>query len=86
MGPADVHDGMRVLDANGQRLGRVTQRFAQTFVIEQRRLTRKRYVARYDRVAAIRGDTVHLNETGAQLEAEAYATPPIEKEARIEHR
>jgi hypothetical protein len=85
MGPSDVRDGMKVIDWNGQHLGRVTQRYGQTFRIEEaRRLGRKRYVARYDRIGAIRDDAIHLTETGAQLEAEAYATPPIEREALVE--
>jgi hypothetical protein len=85
MGPNDVRKGMRVVDSNGNRLGRVATRFEHTFRIEEARLVgRKRYVAYYDRIAEIRDDTIYLSETGAQLEAEAYATPPLEREAIAE--
>jgi hypothetical protein len=71
-----VRAGMTVRDRAGQRLGRVGRVGERTFTIERNVLVKtKRVPARYELVARVDGGTVHLTQSGSQIEAEAYATP-----------
>ncbi len=71
-----VRAGMTVRDNAGQRLGKVGRTGERTFTIERNVLfRRKRVPARYEVVAKVQGGVVHMAQAGAQLEAEAYATP-----------
>lgn len=71
-----VRAGMTVRDRDGQRLGKVGRLGERTFTIERNVLVKKKRVpARYELVARVDGRTVHLTQVGAQIEAEAYATP-----------
>ncbi len=66
---------MRVRDVHGERLGKIARCGERTFLVVKGFPFRKRFEARYEDVARVRKNAVWMNETGAQLEAEAYATP-----------
>ncbi len=70
-----IRRGMKVVDMNGERLGRVTRADAETFTYARGFPFRKRVRTRYEIVAEVHGHEVRTRQTGAQIEAEAYASP-----------
>ena len=63
----DIKEGMTVYNAEGDKLGKVTNSEADSFVIEKGFFFPKDYRARYADVADVRGDTVHLAASRASL-------------------
>lgn len=70
-----VERGMKVRDVQGETLGRVRSCGERTFVVVKGFPFPKRFEARYEDVTGVREGVVWMDETGGQLEAEAYATP-----------
>jgi uncharacterized protein (TIGR02271 family) len=58
-----IREGMAVYSSDGEKLGKVLTCDQSTFVIEKGFFFPKDYVARYDHVADVRGDDVHLSLT-----------------------
>ncbi|HJL18990.1 MAG TPA: hypothetical protein RMH99_25230 [Sandaracinaceae bacterium LLY-WYZ-13_1] len=66
---------MTVRDTHGEKLGTVEECRAQTFVVSKGFPFEKRFEARYDGIAEVRGDEIWMDQAGPHLEAQAYATP-----------
>lgn len=81
MSPDDVHEGMKVRDKHGEKLGRVARRLDDRFIVEKGFLLPKEVTVRIDQIAEIRDGVIWMRETGAQLEAESYAMAPSERGA-----
>ncbi|HEY8426975.1 MAG TPA: hypothetical protein VIL20_01320 [Sandaracinaceae bacterium] len=75
MSPHGVERGMKVRDIHGALLGKVARRGERTFLVEKGWPFKKRFQVRYEDVTRVDDGVLWVNETGAQLEAEAYATP-----------
>jgi hypothetical protein len=79
-GPMDrrgIHDGMTVHGADGKKLGTVVQCADDMFVIEKGFFFPKDFVARYEQVAEVREDEVHLASESAGIEARRRAEEPV---------
>lgn len=63
----DVREGMEVRTADGERVGKVVSRGEDTFVIEKGLLLPRDFIARYEEVAEVRGDTVRLRRTREEM-------------------
>jgi uncharacterized protein (TIGR02271 family) len=63
MDRSQIREGMAVYSSDGEKLGKVLTCDQSTFVIEKGFFFPKDYVARYDHVADVRGDDVHLSLT-----------------------
>lgn len=71
-----VQEGMVVYSSDGEKLGKVLQCEAETFVIEKGFFFPKDYIARYQDISDVRGDEIHLSSaksayTGARDQREA---------------
>lgn len=66
---------MKVRDRDGERLGKVARRIDGRFIVEKGFLLPREIAARPDQIAEIRDGVIWMRETGAQLEAESYASP-----------
>jgi uncharacterized protein (TIGR02271 family) len=55
-----IHDGMTVYSAEGDKLGKIVACEANSFIIEKGFFFPKDYVARFEDVATVQGDDVHL--------------------------
>jgi len=75
MDRSQIQRGMKVRDVHGETLGRVARCDRRTFLVEKGWPFKKRFEARYEDVTRVEDGVLWMNETGAQLEAEAYATP-----------
>ena len=73
---AQVREGMKVRDRDGERLGKVARRLDGRFIVEKGLILPREITARLDQIAEIRGNVIWMRETGAQLEAESYSSPP----------
>lgn len=62
-----VQEGMTVRTADGEKLGKVVTCESDRFIIEKGFFFPKDYLARYDDVAEVRDDEVHLRLSGDQL-------------------
>jgi uncharacterized protein (TIGR02271 family) len=58
-----IREGMTVYSSDGEKLGKVLTCDRSTFVIEKGFFFPKDYVARYDHVADVRGDSIRLSLT-----------------------
>src|SRR5689334_15923 len=56
-----VQEGMIVYSSDGEKLGKVLQCEAETFIIEKGFFFPKDYIARYQDIADVRGDEIHLS-------------------------
>jgi uncharacterized protein (TIGR02271 family) len=65
----DIREGMKVRDANGEKMGSVALREADTFIIEKGFFFPKDYTVRDEYVADIRDGEVWLSLTGDELKA-----------------
>jgi uncharacterized protein (TIGR02271 family) len=63
----DIHEGMVVRTADGERLGTVVRRGEDTFVIEKGLLLPRDFLARYEDVAEVRGGEVRLRRTRDEM-------------------
>jgi uncharacterized protein (TIGR02271 family) len=63
MDRSQIREGMAVYSSDGEKLGKVLTCDQSTFVIEKGFFFPKDYIARYDHVADVRGDDVHLSLT-----------------------
>lgn len=68
-----IREGMTVYSAEGDKLGKVIACDASTFIIEKGFFFPKDFVARFDDVADVRGDDIHLSR-GREALAEAGTT------------
>jgi hypothetical protein len=57
---AGIREGMIAYSADGQKLGKVVSCDASTFIIEKGFFFPKDYVARYEDIADVQGDDIHL--------------------------
>ncbi|MFL5262780.1 MAG: YsnF/AvaK domain-containing protein [Anaeromyxobacteraceae bacterium] len=56
-----VQEGMIVYSSDGEKLGKVLQCEAETFIIEKGFFFPKDYIARYQDISDVRGDEIHLS-------------------------
>lgn len=64
---SDIREGMAVYSADGTKLGKVTECQQGSFFIEKGFFFPKEYIARYEDIADIRGDDLHLRLTDEML-------------------
>jgi uncharacterized protein (TIGR02271 family) len=55
-----VQEGMIVYSSDGEKLGKVLQCEAETFIVEKGFFFPKDYIARYQDISDVRGDEIHL--------------------------
>jgi uncharacterized protein (TIGR02271 family) len=74
-----VQEGMIVYSADGEKLGKVLQCEADTFIIEKGFFFPKDYIARYQDIGEVRGDEIHLTSAQASYTGEGDG-----REARLD--
>lgn len=83
---SELRRGMTVFSSKGEKLGQITDKGPDLFLIEKGLFFPKDYGCAYDKIASIRGDEVYLSISGETLKAgkaglEA-AAPPARPEER----
>jgi uncharacterized protein (TIGR02271 family) len=88
-GSPDVREGMMVISADGERVGKVIRTDPTSFVVEKGLFFKKDYLCRYDEVRSAYGDELILDRTMSDLRElpreyweEARAPEPIAPAAR----
>ncbi len=83
---SELRRGMTVFSSKGEKLGQITDKGPDLFLIEKGLFFPKDYGCAYDKIASIRGDEVHLSISGEALKAGKAGLEAAEPLPRPEER
>ena len=76
-----VHEGMDVLDRNGEKIGKAGETLGQFFNVDAGFLGMKEYYVPFDAVTEVRDNAVYLNVDKGEIDGLGWDSRPEERQS-----